>query len=205
MRKFRTEGRAVEWLMDPEGSGYAWAGGADGSLPVQQQNWHQRLRAVYEIKPGYTPPAKAVREYVARWSGSSRRVTVETAKASLYREHSTRRVMLTDAQVEQAKALASAPPTITYEVVTHNGAGGYGGLNETPEDALDYARTLAASPHRTPGTVFEVQKVETFPNGARRYYLRDHGEWSAQGAPRRDAAEREPDYAITVPILGAVE
>lgn len=56
---------ALDW--EAEQLGYAFPGAARSDLPGSQQNWHRRLRNVYEMPPGYRLPTKeAERAYHAR-------------------------------------------------------------------------------------------------------------------------------------------
>ena len=45
--KFTSRKRALTWVKQDQG--FAWAGGARNDIPVQQQNWHRRLRDIYEV------------------------------------------------------------------------------------------------------------------------------------------------------------
>lgn len=195
IRRFSRESHAVEWLMDPKGSGYAWEGGANGSLPVGSQNWHRRLRAVYEVR-GYTPRQREVREYMERFGRGSRKVTVATAKASLYREHSTRRLTLTPEQQEEAQRRASAPPTVTYSVITGSGASGYSQGHQTVEAAQTAMREHAEKWGGGP-IVFEVAKIEEAPSGTRTRYVREAGDWVPYDY-RRGPDERGSDLRLIV-------
>lgn len=72
--KFTSRRAALNWVA--KGGEFAWAGGARKDIPLQQQNWHRRLRDVYEIPSGERPPTPSERrKYVERSRGSSRRVT----------------------------------------------------------------------------------------------------------------------------------
>ena len=45
------------------------------------------------------------------------------------------------------------------------------------------------------GLLFEVMKVEDYPDGTRRCYLRAHGEW-VPSYPSIDAETRQPDMGV---------
>jgi hypothetical protein len=81
IRKFTSKKAALHWAKDS--GGFAWAGGARSDIPVPQQNWHSRLRDVYEMPSGWRPPSiTEQRKYVERYRGSSRRVNMATAIAN---------------------------------------------------------------------------------------------------------------------------
>lgn len=94
IKKFRSERAAVRWMTEEGANGYAWSGAATHDVPGYQQNWHHRLRCVYEIKARYQPPKKEVNSIVGFWRGTSRYVTIATAEGELYRKHAVRRVEL---------------------------------------------------------------------------------------------------------------
>lgn len=82
--KFTSRKAAITWVQ--KGGGFAWEGGARNDIPVQQQNWHHRLRDIYEIPKGERPPtAKEQTTYFEKWRGSSRRVTSQTCIAAWVR------------------------------------------------------------------------------------------------------------------------
>ena len=84
--RFTNRKRALEWKAG--GGGFAWEGGARGDIPVQQQNWHHRLRDLYEMPTGWRKPTiKEQRAYCEKWRGSSRRVTMQDEIANaIHRE-----------------------------------------------------------------------------------------------------------------------
>lgn len=47
---------AAEWTVG--GGGFAWPGSASADVPAGQQNWHHRLRVVYEMPAGWRFPTK---------------------------------------------------------------------------------------------------------------------------------------------------
>lgn len=54
--RLRSRAHAEEWA---RASGdYAWSGAADDAVHVCQQNWHRRLRDVYEMPAGWRMPTK---------------------------------------------------------------------------------------------------------------------------------------------------
>jgi hypothetical protein len=70
--------RARAWLA--EGGKAAWSGAADERLPVGQQNWHRRIRAVYAMPPGSRLPTRG------RWGRDGRwRSTLEEQVAAVER------------------------------------------------------------------------------------------------------------------------
>ena len=72
--KFTSRKRALGWAA--QGGGFAWEGGARGDIPAQQQNWHHRLRDLYEMPPGWRPPTQREQSaYLDRYRGSSQRKT----------------------------------------------------------------------------------------------------------------------------------
>jgi len=54
--KFTSRERALAWVAEDQG--YAWGGSAKADIAAQQQNWHSRLRALYEMPKGWKPPSK---------------------------------------------------------------------------------------------------------------------------------------------------
>lgn len=82
VRKFTSRKAALNWVKD--GGGFAWIGGARSDIPVPQQNWHRRLRDLYEMPPAWRPPSITEQKaYVARYRGSSRRLRMADAIASV--------------------------------------------------------------------------------------------------------------------------
>src|ERR1035437_7818948 len=87
--RFTNRKRALEWATG--GGGFAWEGGACGDIPVQQQNWHHRLRDLYDLPVGWRKPTiKEQRAYADKWRGSSRRVTLEDAISLAIRQDGER-------------------------------------------------------------------------------------------------------------------
>ena len=70
--KFTSRTRAIAWAKTDQG--FAWSGAARNDIPSVQQNWHRRLRAVYEVKDRRPSKAYFDREYEKwrRWRGSDR-------------------------------------------------------------------------------------------------------------------------------------
>lgn len=82
--------RTLAWVS--AGGGYAWSGAADEQIPVQQQNWHHRLREAWEMPPGWRMPT---RKAIAHVRGSrpweDRRSDLDIV-AALVRRDGVRRV-----------------------------------------------------------------------------------------------------------------
>lgn len=93
-------------------------------------------------------------------------------------------------------------PRYTYRVVTHNGAGVYGGeyrsLPKAREAALQLARREAPILERI-GYVdeFEIERsLEVHPHSFR-YWMRQGKRWVLWD-PHRDVDDRKPDFVIRV-------
>lgn len=54
--KFTSIKKAKEWR--DKNLGYAFPGAANEDLPVTQQNWHHRIRTIYEMPYGWRFPSK---------------------------------------------------------------------------------------------------------------------------------------------------
>ena len=62
--KFTSRKRALAWVAEDQG--FAWSGAARNDIPVSQQNWHRRLRELYEVSernPGKTHWQQLRREH----------------------------------------------------------------------------------------------------------------------------------------------
>ena len=73
--KFTSRKRAIAWAQDIQG--FAWSGGARNDIPVPQQNWHRRLRDLYEVaerNPGTSYFARQCREWYKDCWISNRRM-----------------------------------------------------------------------------------------------------------------------------------
>ena len=89
IRRFGGKKAALEWAKG--GGGFAWDGGARHDIPSQQQNWHHRLRDIYEMPAGWRPPSPSQqREYCRKWEGTSKRVSLADAIASAVRNDGER-------------------------------------------------------------------------------------------------------------------
>lgn len=69
--QFVYENLARKWLNEWDYSTYAFPAAATHDIPVSQQNWARRTRAVYELPPYYHLPETKVREEVKRSSMTS--------------------------------------------------------------------------------------------------------------------------------------
>lgn len=79
--KFTSRKQAIAWAS--KGGDFAWAGSARHDIPSQQQNWHHRLRDIYEIPTGERPPTLAQqRKYCEKWIGTSKRVSMSDCVAA---------------------------------------------------------------------------------------------------------------------------
>lgn len=58
VKKFRSKKSAMDWKSG--GGGLAFPGAATNDIPVSQQNWHHRIRKVYEMPTGWRPPSKKI-------------------------------------------------------------------------------------------------------------------------------------------------
>lgn len=61
---------AAEWGKDVD-QGFAFPGAARSDVSPGAQNWHHRLRNVYEMPPGYRLPQKEAERRWASYRGSS--------------------------------------------------------------------------------------------------------------------------------------
>jgi len=76
--KFRSKTTALKW--ESKGGGYAWKGAADETLPTTQQNFHRRLRSIYETPKGWRPPSKKeLTKMTHELSTTTHTVTIEEA------------------------------------------------------------------------------------------------------------------------------
>jgi hypothetical protein len=57
IRRFTSRKAAIDWLRAGRDK-FAWPGAADSSLPPVSQNWHRRLRRVFEMPRGWRPPSQ---------------------------------------------------------------------------------------------------------------------------------------------------
>lgn len=86
--KFSSRKRAFNWVKDSGGP--AWAGGARSDIPVQEQNWHARLRNIYEMPVGWRPPArKEQQRFLEGYRHSSYQRTASDAIATAIRRDGT--------------------------------------------------------------------------------------------------------------------
>ena len=68
--KFTSKASALTWVGQLQG--FAWPGSARDDIPVPQSNFHHRLRAVYDMPPGWRPPTpKEQASWVAQYRGST--------------------------------------------------------------------------------------------------------------------------------------
>lgn len=84
IRKFTSRKAALQWAKD---SGeFAWAGGARSDIPAQEQNWHARLRNIYEMPSGWRPPVRKEQQRLLEgYRHSPHRRTVSDAIAMAIR------------------------------------------------------------------------------------------------------------------------
>jgi hypothetical protein len=87
---FSSRKRTLESVKDSGGA--ACAGGARSDIPRQEQNWHARLRNIYEMPVGWRPPArKEQNKFLEGYRHSSYRRTSSDAIARAVR-HDGRRL-----------------------------------------------------------------------------------------------------------------
>lgn len=53
----RRRAEAIAWASEP--LGYAWPGSANHDLPGPQQNFHSRIRSIYETPAGWRKPSRS--------------------------------------------------------------------------------------------------------------------------------------------------
>ena len=58
IHRFSSRSAALRW--SSKGGGFAYPGAADADLPMTQQNFHHRIRTVWESPSGWRPPSVAV-------------------------------------------------------------------------------------------------------------------------------------------------
>jgi len=82
VKKFSSLKAALAWKA--KDTGCAWSAAADKTLPIAQQNWHNRHRSVYRMPPDWRPPSKkelSRRAAMTRGSMYSRNTCDELASA----------------------------------------------------------------------------------------------------------------------------
>ena len=69
VEKFSSMAKAIKW--GKRGGAFAWNGASRSDIDPQTQNWHRRLRSIYQMPYGWRPPSRTKLDEVVQKSYSS--------------------------------------------------------------------------------------------------------------------------------------